>query len=50
MNSSEPNNDTTSKTQITTTKNEPILETLAKTPYPAWTMATLCARKNFLYH
>ncbi|RIA92844.1 altered inheritance of mitochondria protein 19 [Glomus cerebriforme] len=30
------------KSQITTTKNDPITRTLAKTPYPAWTMATLC--------
>ncbi len=39
MNASESNHE---KSPETMKKNEPIVETLAKTPYPAWTMATLC--------
>ncbi|CAG8612660.1 12561_t:CDS:2 [Funneliformis caledonium] len=50
MQSSESNNTnnddkslkTQEQNQIITKVNEPILETLAKTPYPVWSMATLC--------
>ncbi|CAB4390585.1 hypothetical protein RhiirA5_501792 [Rhizophagus irregularis] len=39
MNTSKTNNDESLKT---TKENEPITKKLADTPYPAWTMATLC--------
>ncbi|CAI2162527.1 20551_t:CDS:2 [Funneliformis geosporum] len=50
--SNNANNDKSLKTreqnQIITKENEPILETLAKTPYPVWTMATLCLSSSGL--
>jgi hypothetical protein len=45
MNASETNNDKSSKT---TKKNESITKKLADTPYPAWTMATLCTLSYYL--